>query len=63
LILEIYGTKSDETWTKGHFNIRNKFPKEVFSKSKDFPSDFGWTQNPRFWGNEGKYMKSKRLEP
>jgi hypothetical protein len=26
---------------KGHLNKRNKFPKVVFSKSKDFPSDFG----------------------
>jgi hypothetical protein len=26
---------------KGHLNTRNKFPKEVFPKSKDIPSDFG----------------------
>jgi hypothetical protein len=26
---------------KGHFNTRNKFPKKVSLKSKDFPSDFG----------------------
>jgi hypothetical protein len=47
---------------KGHLNTRNKFPNEVFPKSNDFPSDFGWTQNPRFWGNEDKSMKLKGLE-
>jgi hypothetical protein len=26
---------------KGHLNTKNKFPKEVFPKSNDFPSDFG----------------------
>jgi hypothetical protein len=29
---------------KGHLNTRNTFPKEVFPKSKDFPLDFGLTQ-------------------
>jgi hypothetical protein len=33
-------------------NTRNKFPKEGFPKFNDFPSDFGWTKKPRFWGNE-----------
>jgi hypothetical protein len=47
---------------KGHLNTRNKFPKVIFSKSNDFPSDFGWTQKPRFWENEEKFMKSKGLE-
>jgi hypothetical protein len=48
---------------KDHLNTRNKFLKEVFSKSNDFPSDFGWTQKLRFWGNDEKSMKSKGLEP
>jgi hypothetical protein len=26
---------------KGHPNTRNKFPKEDFPKSNNFPSDFG----------------------
>jgi hypothetical protein len=47
---------------KGHLNTRNKFPKEVFPKSKYFPSDFGCTKKPRFRGNEEKSMKSKGLE-
>jgi hypothetical protein len=48
---------------KGHLNTRNKFLKEVFPKSNDFPSNFGWTQKPRLWGNEEKSIKSKGLEP
>jgi hypothetical protein len=48
---------------KGHLSIRNKFPKEVSSKSRDFPFNFRWTQKPRFWENEEKSVKSKRLEP
>jgi hypothetical protein len=47
---------------KGHLNTRNKFSKEVFPKSNDFPSDFGGTKKLRFWGNEAKSMKSKGLE-
>jgi hypothetical protein len=47
----------------GHLNTSSKFPIEVFPKTNDFPSDFGWTQKPRFWGNEEKSMKSKELEP
>jgi hypothetical protein len=31
---------------KCHLNKRSKFPKVVFPKYKDFPSDFGWTQKP-----------------
>jgi hypothetical protein len=46
---------------KGHLNTMNKFPKEVFPKSNNFPFD-GWTQKPRFWGNQDKFMKSKGLE-
>jgi hypothetical protein len=48
---------------KGRLNTINKFPKEVLLKSNDFPSDFGLTQKPRFWGNEEKFMKLKWLEP
>jgi hypothetical protein len=49
---------------KGYLDTRNKFPTEVFfSKSNDFPSDFGLTQKLRFWGNEEKFMKSNGLEP
>jgi hypothetical protein len=48
---------------KGHLNTWNKFLRVVFPKSNDFPSDFGWTQKARFWGNEEKSMKSKGLEP
>jgi hypothetical protein len=48
---------------EGHLNTSNKCPKVVFPKSKDFPSDFGWTQKPRFWGNEEKSMKLMELEP
>jgi hypothetical protein len=48
---------------KGHINIRNKFPTEVFPQSNDFLSDFGWTQKPMFWGNKEKSMKSKGPEP
>jgi hypothetical protein len=48
---------------KRYLNTKNKFPKEVFPKSNNFPSDFGWTQKPRFWGNEEKFIKSKRLQP
>jgi hypothetical protein len=44
---------------KSHLNTRNKFPKEVFPKSNDSLSDFRWTQKPRFWRNEDKFMKSK----
>jgi hypothetical protein len=32
-----------------HLNTRNKLPKEIFFKSNDFPSHFGWTKKPRFW--------------
>jgi hypothetical protein len=58
---------SAPNWMKlrhnGHLNTGNKFPKEVFPKSKDFPSDFGWTRKPKFWGNKLNSMKSKGLEP
>jgi hypothetical protein len=48
---------------KGHLNTKNKFSKEVFPKSNDFSSDFGWTQKPSFrGGDEEKSMKSKELE-
>jgi hypothetical protein len=33
---------------KGHLNIRNNVPKEVFPKSNNFPSDFGWTKKHGF---------------
>jgi hypothetical protein len=63
LILELYRAPTQmKLGHKGHLSTRNKFPKEVFLKSNDFPSDFGWTQKPRFWGNEEKSMKSKGLE-
>jgi hypothetical protein len=41
MILELRGTKLDETWTQGSTEHKEQVPKEVFSKSKDFPSDFG----------------------
>jgi hypothetical protein len=41
LTLKPRGTKLDETWTQGSPQHKNYVPKEVFPKSKDFPSDFG----------------------
>jgi hypothetical protein len=35
---------------KGHLNTRNKFSKEVFPKSKDFPSDLDELKNIGFGG-------------
>jgi hypothetical protein len=40
LILELRGAKLDKTWTQGSPQHKKQVPKEVFSKSKDFPSDF-----------------------
>jgi hypothetical protein len=42
---------------KGHLNTRNTFSKEIFPKSKDFPFDFGLTQET--WGLE---MNSRNLQ-
>jgi hypothetical protein len=44
---------------KCHLNTGNKFPKEVFPKFKDFPSDFGWTQKPRFLGERREIHEIK----
>jgi hypothetical protein len=41
LILEILGTKSDETWTQESPQHKEQVPKRDFPKSKDIPSDFG----------------------
>jgi hypothetical protein len=41
LILELQGTKLDETWTQGSPQYKEQVPKKVFPKSKHFPSDFG----------------------
>jgi hypothetical protein len=41
LILELYGTKLDETWTQGSPKHKKQVPKRgVFPKSNDFPFDF-----------------------
>jgi hypothetical protein len=40
LILELRGIKLDEMWTQGSPQHKEQVPKEVFPKSKDFPSDF-----------------------
>jgi hypothetical protein len=37
---------------KGYLNTRNKFPKDYFPKSNNFPSDFGSTQKPKFLGTK-----------
>jgi hypothetical protein len=44
---------------KGHLNKRNNIPKEVFLKSKDFPSDFGWTQTTKLLGEPGEIHQIK----
>jgi hypothetical protein len=41
LILELRGTKLDKTWTQGSTQNKKQVPKELFSKSKHFPSNFG----------------------
>jgi hypothetical protein len=41
LILEQRGTKLDESWRQGSPRHNEQVPKEVFLKSKDFPSNFG----------------------
>jgi hypothetical protein len=41
LILELRGTKLDETWTQESPQHKEQVSKEVFPKSKDFPSNFG----------------------
>jgi hypothetical protein len=38
--VHLRGTKLDETWTQGSSQHKKQVPKEVFPKSKDFPSDF-----------------------
>jgi hypothetical protein len=40
LILELRGTKMDETWTQGSPQHKKQVFNEVFFKSKDFLSDF-----------------------
>jgi hypothetical protein len=41
LILELCGTKLDETMIQGSPQHKEQVPKKIFPKSKDFPSDFG----------------------
>jgi hypothetical protein len=41
LILKLWGTKSDETWTQESPQHKEQVPKEIFPKFKDFPFDFG----------------------
>jgi hypothetical protein len=41
LILELRGTKIDETWIQGSPQYKKQVLKEVFLKFKDFSSDFG----------------------
>jgi hypothetical protein len=47
---------------KGHLNIRNKFPKEVFPKSNDSFLIWDELKNLGFGGDEEKSIKSKGLE-
>jgi hypothetical protein len=39
---------------KGHLNKRNNISKEVFLKSKDFPSDFGRNKKNLTFGGTGR---------
>jgi hypothetical protein len=48
---------------KDHLNIKNTSPKEVFSKFKDFPFDFGLTQKPKLWRWTHEIFKSNVLKP
>jgi hypothetical protein len=41
LILKLRGTKLDEAYTQGSPQYKEQVLKEVFLKSKNFPSDFG----------------------
>jgi hypothetical protein len=41
LILELQGSKLDETWTQGSPQYKEQVLKEVFPKYKDFPFNFG----------------------
>jgi hypothetical protein len=50
LILELRGIKLDKTWTHGSPQHKEQVPKEVFPKSKDFPSDFEELENLGFGG-------------
>jgi hypothetical protein len=44
---------------KGHLNTWNKFAKEVFPKSNDFPSDSGWAQKTKVLGERGEIHEIK----
>jgi hypothetical protein len=44
LILELRGTKLNETWTQGSLQHKEHIPKRGFPKSKYFPFGFGLTQ-------------------
>jgi hypothetical protein len=40
LILELYGTKSDETWTQGSLQHKEQVSKRGFSQIQSFPFQF-----------------------
>jgi hypothetical protein len=48
---------------KGHLNTRNRFPKDTFSKSNDFPFDFWWTQKPRVWSTQIHGRNRRKTPP
>jgi hypothetical protein len=51
--------EGDELTNQQH----RKVPKEVISKSKDFPSILVELEKHRFWWNREKSAKSNGLEP
>jgi hypothetical protein len=63
LILELQGTKMDETWTLGSPQHKEQVSNEVFPKSKYFFLILDELEEPRFWENWEKSTKLKGLEP
>jgi hypothetical protein len=63
LIIQLGGTKLDETWTQGSPQQKEQVPKEVFTKSKDFLLILDELKECRFWGKWEKSVKSNGLVP
>jgi hypothetical protein len=64
LILELRGTKLDETWTQGSPQHKEQVPKVVFfQNSKISLSILDELKESTFWRKREKSSKSKGLEP